>query len=392
MKLLLSNIINEKNRNTLTGLFTILLLLWIILYFIPEIFISLFNTLLGNVMLFVLSLVIMMYNVRYGIIFGIVWIVIYRFTQLIKREPIQNSKEGFKVNFDVEFIETNPNPETNQNQNPNPETNQFSNKDIQDFLQIQNSINRNTIFDLQQIKNQATPEELKYFNKHGQWPWSNKTIELYKKSIETNPYIRTYSGDAVNSARTVYNENAILQIISWQTKEGKFLINGILVSDPSGNRNEKEELPSGFGNFPYTSGILESDKRLDVIKCNVSNGSLERTHYTGKGGIYGEQTKTKTPVDYTDLENIIPGFQFLNGPCNPCVALNDPPDYSCPFQIKLKDQSPFMSQVWQYLWNVDDNPLQSVPSFLNEKINEKEFPLLSELQTELNKQQTTTTN
>ena len=104
---------------------------------------------------------------------------------------------------------------------------------------------------------------------------------------------------------TIYNEVAILRILSYQTKEGQFLLNGVLIQDPSGN--PMEDLPSGFGNFPYKSGLLEN-KSNDIIKCNMKNpngATLERIKYTGKGGIYGEQTSTITPVNYNNLENII---------------------------------------------------------------------------------------
>jgi len=346
------NIINEENRTKIIGFLTILILLWLVLYFIPEVFTSLFNTFLGNLILFTISILTLMYDLKYGIIISLILIVIYRFSQLSK------TKEGFTWNK----------------------------KSTQDFLQIENTINRNSIFDINMIQNnQASQEELEYFNKNGMWPWSQKTIELYREAINSNPYIRTYSGDAVNHARTIYNEAAILRIISYQTKEGEFLLNGVLIKDPSGNK--MEDLPNGYGEFPYKSGLI-GNKSDDVIKCNMNkrNGStLERIRYTGKGGIYGEQTSKTTSVDYNDLENIIPGFKFLNGPCNPCGAINEKPDYSCPFQLKVKNKSPFISDVWQHLWNINDNPLQSLPSFLSETINANEFPLLSELQSELNK-------
>jgi hypothetical protein len=54
--------------------------------------------------------------------------------------------------------------------------------------------------------------------------------------------------------------------------------------------------------------------------------------------------------------------------------------------LELKNGSSFVSPVWEYLWQIDTNPLQSVPSFLTESINPKEYPLLNELQTELKKQ------
>ena len=346
------NIINEENRTKIIGFLTILILLWLVLYFIPEVFTSLFNTILGNLILLTISILTLTYDLKYGIIISLFLIVVYRFSQLSK------TKESFTWNK----------------------------KSTQDFLQIQNTINRNSIFDVNMIQNnQASQEELEYFNKNGIWPWSQKTIELYREAINSNPYIRTYSGDAVNHARTLYNEAVILRIISYQTKEGQFLLDGVLIKDPSGNK--MEDLPNGYGEFPYKSGLI-GNKSDDVIKCNMNkrNGStLERIRYTGKGGIYGEQTSKTTSVDYNDLENIIPDFKFLNGPCNPCGAINENPDYSCPFQLKVKNKSPFISDVWQHLWNINDNPLQSLPSFLSETINANEFPLLSELQSELNK-------
>jgi hypothetical protein len=236
-------------------------------------------------------------------------------------------------------------------------------------------------------ENQASQEELDYFNKNGMWPWSNSTIKLYEAAIKSSPFIRTLPKDSVNYARTIYNEAAILRIISYQTKEGHFLLNGVLVKNPSGNKYE--DLPNGFGDFALSkdSGLLKN-RSDDIIKCNMNNpqnSTLERITYTGKGGIFGEQRSKITEVDYNELEKIIPGFTFLNGPCNPCGALNENPDYSCPFRLKVKNKPPFVSGVWQHLWGINDNPLESVPSFLSENINPDKFPLLSELQTELQK-------
>lgn len=312
----LKTLINNENKTRLIGIFTILLLSWLILYFIPEIFISLFNTILGNLLLLTICLLTLMYNVKYGIIASIILIILYRFSHL---------KEGFT----------------------------WSRDSTQNFLQIQNTINRNKIFDVNLIQqNQASQEEVDYFNKNGMWPWSQNTIELYVSALNTNPYVRTYSKDSVNYARTIYNEAAILRMLSYQTKEGQFLLNGVLVKDDlSGNK--KEELPNGFGNFPYDSGLIKN-RTYDIIKCNMSkaNGAtLERIQFTGKGGIYGEQTTKITPVDYDNLEKVAPGFTFVNGPCNPCGAINENPDYSCPFRLQVKN-TPTISSVWQNLWNI----------------------------------------
>ena len=354
----LKNLINDENKTKLIGLLTILILLWVVLYLIPELFNMIFNTILGNLILITTLLLVSMYNVQYGIILSIIFIVIFRFSHLSSQNKVL--KEGFT----------------------------WTPKSSLDFLQIENTINHQNIFDVNMIQeNQASQEEVDYFNENGMWPWSQTTIKLYEAAVKSNPFIRTLPEDAVNYVRTIYNEAAILRIISYQTKEGHFLLNGVLVNDTSGNKYE--DLPSGFGDFALSkeSGLLEN-RSDDIIKCNMenpNNSTLERITYTGKGGIFGEQTSKTTPVDYNDLEKIIPGFTFLNGPCNPCGALNENPDYSCPFRLKVKNKPPFVSSVWQNLWGINDNPIQSIPSFLNENINPDKFPLLSELQTELKK-------
>jgi len=349
----IKKIFNEENRTKVIGLLTILILLWLILYLIPDIMSSLFNTFLGNLILFTIVALISLYNIKYGIISGLIIIILYRFSHIIL-------KEGFSWT-----------PDSTQN-----------------FLLIQNTINRQKIFDIDIIKNQASQEELNYFNSNGKWPWSQKTKDLFVEALKKNPFIRTLPEDSLNYTMTIYNEAAILRVLSYQTKEGQFLLNGVLIQDPSGNN--MEDLPSGFGNFPYKSGLLEN-KSNDIIKCNMKNpngATLERIKYTGKGGIFGEQTSIITPVDYNNLENIIPGFTFVNGTCNPCGAINETPDYSCPFKLKVKNNPTTISSIWQNLWEVNDNPLQSMPSFLNENINSNDFPILSELQSELNKKNT----
>jgi hypothetical protein len=345
-------LLKEENKTRLIGLLTILIILWFILYFIPELFVSLFNTILGNLILLTILVLISIQNYYYGIIVGIVFLILYRFHSL--------SKEGFT----------------------------WSPQSTQDFLLIQNTINPKVIFDVNMIqKNQASQEEVDYFNQNGMWPWSQEVQKLYKESVMTNPYIRTSPKDAVNYARRRYNQAAILRLLSYQTKEGQFLLNGVLVRDPSGNK--MEDLPSGFGDFGYKSGLI-GHLNDDVIKCTSSDSDSkpEKITYTGKGGIFGQQTKEINDVDYNELEKEIPGFTFVNGACNPCGALNETPDYSCSFKLNVKNKPPFISSVWQYLWKVKDEPLVSQPSFLSENINPNEFPLLSELQTELNKQTT----
>ena len=225
----------------------------------------------------------------------------------------------------------------------------WNQKSIYDFTELQSKINPHKIFDTNMLQKQASQEEVNYYNKNGSWQWSLKTQYLYKNAVEHNPYIKTLAADALIDAMKIYNESAILQILSQQTKEGQFLLNGILISPANSFSNTKEQLPNGYGSFAYTSGLIE-DNTKEMIKCNT-NGHLERTTYTGKGGIFGEQTKQISILDYNHLENIIPGFTFIDKPCNPCAPFNDTSDYSCPFKIKVK-KNDFISEVWRYLWNI----------------------------------------
>lgn len=313
----LKNLSTEENKTKILGLLTILILLWLVLYFIPELFASLFNTVLGNLILLMTVLFTYVNNRNYGIITGLIIIIIYRFSR------ITITKEG------------------------------FTKKSVQDFLQIQNTINKNTVFDMNVINTQATQQELDYFNNNGMWPWSSKVIELYQESIHKNPYVRSVPEQSTNQARTVYNESAILRILSNQSTEGQFLINGIEINDLSGNIYE--ELPNGFGSFAYESGLIKN-KTTNTIKCNTTdsdNPYLERTIYTGKGGIYNEQTQKRERLDYNNLENIIPGFSFISEPCDPCGSQSSIPDYSCKYKIKIKDKPDIINKVWKYLWGIN---------------------------------------
>jgi len=380
----IKNLLNDENKIKMIGLLTILIGLWLVLYFIPEVFVSLFNTLLGNLILIISVLLVFMNNRVYGIITGIILLLLLRFSQLSRTKTSIN--EGFSLNVNGTFS-INENGQNQSNGENNVTNGNFTQDSETNFLLMQNTINRQKIFDMNTIGTQATQEELDYFNKNGMWPWSQKVIDLYKDAVAKNPYIRTDPSDAANYVRTIYNESAIIQLLTYQTKEGQFLLNGVLIKDPSGNK--MEDLPSGFGNFPYESGLM-GNRSDDIIKCNLKSDSsiptLERITYTGKGGIFNEQTQKVTQVDYNDLEKIIPGFTFLNSPCNPCGSMAATPDYSCAYRLKVKGKTPFISSIWQYLWGINDNPLESQPSFLTETIDSNEFPLLSQLQTELQKE------
>jgi len=326
------NMHNKKNKSFNFFLFSyrielillmlILLLLWSLFALIPQIFYILFSSFFGNAVLFIFVLLVTSYSVRHGIVLTVILIILYYFVNNRNNDNNNNKKN-------VEGFTWDPNSK-------------------REFLITQNTNNPNRIFDLDMIeKNQASQEELDYFNENGKWPWSDNTKDLYIKAIKKNTYVKISHDASLLEAQKVYNETAILMILSYQTKEGQFLINGVQVPVS----NSIEEVPNGFGEFAYNSGLKE-DKTKDIVRCNMDNGLLERIHYTGNEGIYGSQTKIISEEDYNNLENNIPGFKFVNSPCNPCGAVNEKPDYSCPFQLELKGESKNISDVWKSLWGL----------------------------------------
>ena len=309
---------NDDNKSILLK---ILILIWLVIYLIPSFFVSLFDTFLGRIILIITVVLVGINNYKYGLMLGLILIIFMRFVDIIRVKNGSFGKEGFELSQDSQS----------------------------DFLKIQHTINPKIVFDMEIIKQQVCQNELDYFLKNGMWPWSQNIINLYTDAINRNHFIRTYSCDSINYARKIYNERAILQLLSMETKEGNFLLSGVQIN--GGPKNDKEDFPSGFGNFGYESGLTQH--MSPIIKCNIDdngNASLEKTEYTGKGGIFGEQTSKKSPVDYNNLESEIPGFKFLNGPCDPCKALNSTADYSCPYSLDVNGGRSGVSSVWNYLW------------------------------------------
>jgi hypothetical protein len=325
-------------RSELIGALSILIAIWTIVYLIPDFLSSLLNTILGNIILLMTILLVGSKNYVYGFVLGVTLVILYR---------ISHIKEGFT----------------------------WSQDSANNFILLQQTLHPGLVFDTNQIKEQASQEELDYFLKNGKWPWSQEVQDLYKEAVQRNPYIRTSPEDAVDQARTVYNQAIILEIISWQTKEGQFLLNGVSIKDASGN--PQEDLPSGWGNYGYSSGLI-GHLENDVVKCAPDasgNYSLVKIRYTGKDKITIAQTKETTPVDYNELPDLVPGFKFTGAPCDPCVALNN--SYTCAFQLDISGSLPGVSNVWQYLW---------APASVSQESNapKNEFPVLKELKNELN--------
>jgi hypothetical protein len=317
----------NKNGNELLiiGLIAILIAVWTILYLIPNIFVSLFDTILGKAILILCVILVSFKNLYYGMILLCTFIIIYRFLTLsLYSHTIQKVKEGFTWNQES----------TNK------------------FLEIQKLINPEIVFNTPEIQQQASQQEVDYFNQHGRWPWSDEVKKLYKDSLSKNPYVRTSPEDAINTISTIYNEQAILQIISLRTKEGEFLLNGVSINNRK--KNKYEDLPSGWGDYAYNSKQIS--KKYNIIKCGYNNKtddlSLQEIEHRGNDGIVYTHVKKIKPVNYNKLEKLIPGFSFLKDPCDPCQAVNNPPKYTCPFELNVRGEKKGVSPIWKHLWGL----------------------------------------
>ncbi len=224
--------------------------------------------------------------------------------------------------------------------NINSWTDNLTNK----FLKYQNTVFEGDYqFNISELQKQASPEEVDHLLKTGYWPWPDDLKYLFLDAVAQQPIIKAVPGDALEDAMKLYNEQAARRLLAWNTKEGNFLLQGII--------------------SPNQTGVNQSflSRNKDTIKCGKDG--LVKTTYNG----YSLLTKVETPIANEDIPKEVPGFTFVKNPCNPCVAIDD--DFSCPFQINVdysqdvnkkrltnianSNNSPnTISTIWAKLWNL----------------------------------------
>jgi hypothetical protein len=204
---------------------------------------------------------------------------------------------------------------------------------IKRFNIYQSTMKKNIIqFNLEQLQKQASPEEAELYLKTGYWYWPEDLKQLYIDKIWQNPIIKIEPQYVLNYAMSIYNQNAIRQLLAWNTKEGKFLLYG-------GDLGVSDGMPKDIHN---------------TIKCSTdsnNNSFMEKKVYRGFNLWNGYLNMTKSVVKPEDIPKEMPGFSFIKSPCNPCNVFNNPADFSCPFYLNIKgDKS--VSLPWKQLWNL----------------------------------------
>jgi len=329
------NVFIPKNNSIFVAVVAVLVLFSVVLYAFPAVFVFLFNDILGNLLLALTVIGVGYFDFRWAVGLAAIFVILYQAFSLSKRSL---GREGFT---------------------------EWSSQLKSDFIKFENTYNPNFQFDLNIIQKQASPEEVEYLIKNNKWPWSDSVKAMYKDAIMRNSTISMDPGVAMDVAQTIYNETAVKEMLSWNSKEGAFLLTGVTIGNTKG-------LPDNVNN---------------IIRCGLPNGVdgdavMEKTMNVGYDGINGSMIQNVTEVSNADIPGLVPGFKFLKDECNPCLALNDTADYSCPFSLNVGDGGE-VSTIWKNLWGLSGSSTSN-----DSNSNKKEFPLLNELKNELNKAST----
>ncbi len=280
---------------------------------------------------------------------------LFGFFEQKKKEPFTDKEKDQLAQFNIVhssnggYPDDGIGPEIYVN---NRVKNKWNESVIKDFIRVQATQNQDVIFDMDMIQLQATQKEAEELIKTGMWPWSKRTQDIYTDAISRSIISKKGPLKSMNNDRTIYNENAILQMIALNDKEGQFLIEGARIKGTSPTYDPY----SGRGTYGINSGLVSDDN--DLIQC--SKGKLVRVHSVGNDGITGAHVSKISDVDYNQLPKLVKGFKFIKQPCDPCVALNSPADYTCPFSIKKK-REPLLSFAWEKLWGLAESPIPKLP-------------------------------
>ena len=330
------NIYLPKNNAVFVSIISVFIAFAVVLYFKPSVFTFAFHSLLGNLLLVVVLAGIWFLDKNLSIGLGLLLLIVYLSSNIsVKSVSASDSsskkKEGFQGGW--------------------------SDQVIADFKEFEASRNPNVQYDLNVLQRQATEDEARQLFETGQWPWSKKVKQLYMNAVGGSENISIDPGIALSDAQAIYNENAIKEVLAWGSKEGVFLTSGAVIGHP-------KNMPQNINN---------------LVRCGTADdGSavMQKIEYLGYNGINSTMDKKITELSPADIPKELTGFSFINSECNPCVTLNDVPEYTCPFKLDVGNGNE-VSDIWKIMWGLGQ-----------EKKTEKqknEFPILSKLRDELNK-------
>jgi hypothetical protein len=216
----------------------------------------------------------------------------------------------------------------------------WSKDTVKKFNEYQDTVNsNNNQFNMRVLQEQASEDEAKELLRTGYWPWSEDTKKQYREGVWQNTMLKFDPDAALDYAMKLYNETAAKKLLSWNTKEGQFLLYGLKLDNGSGNI---------IGIDSDGNGISDAGKiaQKSVIKCSDDPISvLQKTTINGYDLFNGYKNTTTVNID----PNEVPGFSFVRGKCNPCSPFYS--DYSCPFKLNVEGNNE-ISDVWKELWRL----------------------------------------
>lgn len=176
----------------------------------------------------------------------------------------------------------------------------------QRFLKYQNTMSHNNYtYNLEILQQQVTPQEVEEYLKTGYWNWDDTLKKLYLNKVQSSTLINLLPEQGLNYAMKMYTPEAVKQLLSWNYKEGEFLLYGA------------------------------KDVNKNIIKCSSDENSFLIDVSNNK-------------INNEDIPTLIPGFSFINESCNPCVGLKND---KCAFKLNINGDNN-TSEIWKRIWNL----------------------------------------
>lgn len=114
------------------------------------------------------------------------------------------------------------------------------------FINLQVSNSPHHIYNLDAIEKYINEDDFNYFMKNQRWNWNSNTQQRYKDAINKNPFIRIPWEQSIDHYQKIYNDYAINYILDYQDK----------MQYNYDHPSPIPILPSGVGDFPFTSGLI----------------------------------------------------------------------------------------------------------------------------------------
>jgi len=228
-----------KNNNLFFALLFMMLFFILLLVAYPHFFLSMFQSFFGIIGLIFVVFLIGKVDLRWGIGIGLFFIIIY----LTLTQSPMRKKEGFSTANKETQIQTQT--------SGFPVKNAWPQETIDAFNKFEKTHNPDYIFDINILQQQATPADVEYLIQNNKWYWSPEVQQMYIDALKQTTITSYDSESSLAYAQTIYNENAIKLLLSWNTKEGNFLLKGAVIGHSKNMPKNVNNIVKCFVNQNY---------------------------------------------------------------------------------------------------------------------------------------------